>query len=98
MSEEQIPTNPETAKPTSNIILDEATKVAEDRAKLKAENDAMEAELARRDLLRAQAMRSGRAEAGGIQQQTKEDKIAQIDRERYEKLWKGTGYNPRGIK
>lgn len=72
-------------------LKDEAALVQEARLKLKAENDALEAEKLRSEKLRAAALIGGRtAIATPVQEETFQEKWKRTAKERY----KGTGYDP----
>lgn len=70
---------------------DTAAQVAADRAKLKAENDAYEAEMVRAERLRAERVRAGHSVVvPAAPVQTQEDKIKEILKER----WKDSKRKP----
>lgn len=53
---------PKEQVPQSSQIMEQTGKIAQERAALKAENDALEAELARFETLRAQRILAGKSE------------------------------------
>ena len=74
-----------------NSILEQARQVSEDRAKLKAENDLLEQELARKETLRSQLIIAGKSVmAPPSVQETPEEKWRREAKLRY----KGTGLDP----
>lgn len=60
MEEQKTPEQKEEIKSTP--ILEQARQVADQRAVLKAENDALDAELARAEMLKSQAKIAGKSE------------------------------------